>query len=306
MFTHKTFLFIQLYCVLHISINNTMHLKPNHFLRNTLLSILQKITDQKKYVIGTQERSGMGSSLHALLNHLYYCEKKGLTPVVFWNEKSLYYKKEGFNNKSNVWEYYFEPLSPTKYQLGDKINYNSPHNSHIYFVYQNAAHSIRKDAARLMKKYNIRPNKHVQTKIDTFYKKNIEGNHTIAIHIRGTDKIKEEKPVNPKSLIKEALKHAHEKTQFYIATDEQTIMDQALSLLKGRKVIYWDCFRSLDGSPLHIGQKEHPQASRAQVGEDIVIEMYLLSKCDFLVRTLSNVSNFVLYLNPAMPYITLR
>lgn len=110
----------------------------------------------------------------------------------------------------------------------------------------------------------------------------------------------------PRDIIKEALKHAGPDTQFYIATDEQKIMDQVLSLLNGKKIISWDCYRSLDGSPLHIGQKESPHCSRAQAGEDIVIEMYLLSKCDFFVRTLSNVSNFVLYLNPDIPYVTLK
>lgn len=183
-----------------MSVANTsaLSLKSHYSFKNVFLAIVQKITtDPNKYVIGTQKRGGMGSCLHVLLNHLYYCEKKGLKPVVFWDKTSLYYKKEGFHNKSNAWEYYFEPLNTIKYRSGDKINYGLPpkNSSKIYFDYHKNEDPVRKYAARLIKKYNIRPNKNVQKKIDDFYKKNIEGTHTIAIHIRGTDKFKEEKLV---------------------------------------------------------------------------------------------------------------
>lgn len=76
-----------------------------------------------------------------------------------------------------------------------------------------------------------------------------------------------------------------------------------IALLPERKVLYYDCYRSQDGKPLHVKNR---RPSFAQVGEDVLIEMSLMAKCDLLVHTLSNVSNFPLYLNPKLPDIVFK
>jgi hypothetical protein len=149
----------------------------------------------------------------------------------------------------------------------------------------------------------IRLNSIVQKKVDQFYNDHLLGKKTIAIHIRGTDKCIEEKPVSPKIAVNEALKHADEHTQFFIASDEQRLFDEMIDLLKERKVVYYDCYRSDNGKPLHVRRKK---PSQGQLGEDVIVEMWLMSKCDMLIHTLSNVSSIPLYINPHLEHITLR
>ena len=69
-------------------------------------------------------------------------------------------------------------------------------------------------------------------------------------------------------LIAAALSVADQDTQFFIATDEQRLLDQATRLFKGRTVIHYDCYRSCNSQPLHMGRHD---VSRAQAGEDVVV-----------------------------------
>ena len=145
----------------------------------------------------------------------------------------------------------------------------------------------------------------MQTKVDHFYNTHLAGKKTIAIHLRGTDKHKEEKPVSPERIIAEALKYADEDTQFFLATDEQKLLDAMIVLLKGRTIIYYDCYRSQDSKPLHVRSRAS-KPSFAQLGEDVIVEMWLMGKCDMLIHTLSNVSSIPLYINPRMSHVTMR
>ena len=251
-----------------------------------------------KYVIA-HWGGGMGICLTSALNHLLHCEEKNLTPVMFWH-KSLYWNEDGFNDIAiNEWKYYFEPISNLKYSPGDVINSFCP--SGGYFFYYDTPQEKRDLANRLINKY-IRPNTIVRSKIEQFYTRYMQGRKTIGIHIRGTDKHIEEKPVAITKIIAEALKYADRDTQFFIATDEQRILDTVFKLLEGKKVINYNCYRSEDGKPLHYRSKP----SAGQLGEDVIVEMWLMAKCDLLIHTFSNVSSIPLYINPNLMEIVLR
>lgn len=263
--------------------------------------------NDRRYVIGAWP-GGMGSCFFAMLLHFRVCEHHNFIPIAYWGKESLYYCENGFNGSTNVWEYYFEPISDLIYKPGDRINITdclgNPNScGSFYFNPWNLHQQMRNDAYNLLTKYNVKPNKIVQTKIDNFYRQNIEGKHTIAIHIRGTDKFHEEKPVSPRAIVNEALKHANEHTQFFIATDEQRILNELLALLAGKKVIYYDCYRSPNNKPLHVKDR---RPSFAQVGEDVIVEIYLLSMCNRLIHTISNVSILALFLNPKISNNVLR
>ncbi len=250
-----------------------------------------------KYVIGSWH-AGFGSAFLAVLNHLDHCNKTNKTPVVYWGPESFYYNKEGFNGSHNVWEYYFNPTSNLHYAIKDRINMSYGVNNHQHFYYNLISPAKRKEAAALIKKY-IKINTPVLNKIDAFFAQNMAGKKTIGIHIRGTDKIREEKPVEPEQMVLEALKYADNNTQFLIASDEQKLLNRIIELLPKNKSIYYDCYRSDDGKPLHI----HRKPSFAQLGEDILVEISLLSKCDIFIHTASNVSSVALYFNPDLPNI---
>jgi hypothetical protein len=266
-----------------------------------LILILGLQLNSSKYVIGHWS-GGLGICITSALNHLLSCEQRGLTPVVRWY-KTYYYNPNGFNGTNDEWEYYFRPVSNLKYNNGDNVNFFcTDEKSCGKFNYYDSSQEKRDLASKLINKY-IALNAIVHAKVNNFYNNNMVNLKTIGIHIRGTDKKIENTPVAPERAVSEALRHSDENTQFFIATDEKKLLDRMLELLKGRKVVYYDCYRSTDGKPLHISRHK---PSFSQLGEDVIVEMWIMSKCNMLIHTLSNVSSIPLYINPDLKHITLQ
>lgn len=262
----------------------------------------------KKYVIGRLNKAGMGAALNSLLCHLSHCRSQDLIPVVYWHG-GAYRNPDGFNGENqNEWKYYFNQTSCLTCTRGDIINRICNHKEYNNFKQANNFQVKRDLAYSLINDY-IHLNPIVQAKVDHFYNTHLAGKKTIAIHLRGTDKYLETPLISPETIIAEALKYADKNTQFFLATDEQKLLDAMIRLLKGRTVVYYDCYRSEDGKPLHVQDNASPtphiKPSFAQLGEDVIVEMWLMGKCNMLIHTLSNVSSIPLYLNPSMPHVAL-
>lgn len=253
---------------------------------------------KEKFVIG-QHGAGFFSNFFGALNQLDWCEKNNKIPVIYWDNKSHYYNPSGFNDATNVWEYYFEPVSNLTYEPGEPIhkNYGPPTGQGL-----GSFSSLLKNKHRgknLIDRH-IRIRAETTAKIEQFYQTHMAGKKTIGIHIRGTDKYKEIKRVSAEKIIDAANQfHGY---QYLVATDEQKSLKKAQKYLNG-KVIFYNCQRSYDGQPLHLGQNYKNNA--AQLGEDILVEAQLLSRCDIFIHTNSNVAFGVLYFNPNLKHIFL-
>jgi hypothetical protein len=252
-------------------------------------------SNPKKHVIGAHP-NGFFSAFIGVLNHLDWCERSNKIPVVYWKRGSLYYDEHGFNGKKNVWEYYFKPVTDLKYERGDYIDKNYSVGDWTFY-YFSLEQEKRDRAHALISKY-VRLNRPTRQKIDAFYNQHIAGRKTIGIHLRGTDKWGEERLVSPEEMVKIALEYADDTTQFLIASDEHRLINRMIELLQGHTVIHYQCHRSSDDRPLH---RKPP--SKAQLGEDVLVEVSLLSRCDMLIHTLSNVSTAALYFNHRMPHV---
>jgi len=252
----------------------------------------------QKHVIGLWNH-GFFSAFLSVLNHLAWAEKNNHIPIVYWDHRSLYYIHNGFNGSYNVWEYYFEPVSFLPYHLKDTPN-NQYALDNQYFHYATTDLAARQHANHLIKKYvKIKPS--IQSKIDYFYQKFMANKNIVGMHIRGTDKYIDEQPVPIERVMAAALENADSNTQFFIASDEQRLLEKARELLPNHIVHYYQCNRSHNQQALH-----YHNPSPAQAGEDILIEVSLLAKCQTLIHTLSNVSTAVLYFNPSITSVLLR
>ncbi len=271
------------------------------FLCTTTLGKPHSHSHTKKYVIGVHQ-AGFFSAFLGVLNHLVHCKETNKIPVVYWGDSSLYYLHGGFNGSHNVWEYYFEPVSYLTYNPGKDRLHASYGGNYAEFYYNALGQATRNKAYQLISQY-IRIKPVVRAKIDNFYQEYMAGKRTIGIHLRGTDKFTEVKQVAIERIVEAARAQADENTQFFVASDEQRLLDQAIELLRGYKVIFYDCYRSNNDKPLHI---KRIKPSFAQLGEDVLVEASLLARCDLLVHTLSNVSAGALYWNPSLKNIVLE
>ena len=288
------------------------HLKVATVIVLTFFSISMPLYGkEKRYIIGWQDKAaGLFHCFFDTLNKLGWCEKQGLTPIVYWDSDSLYFEKEGYNESTNVWEYYFEPVSNATNRLGEKINKNGepkqiPDAMPIIGWMQDYTREkwYRQKVNRIISKYvKIKPC--ITKKIETFYTSYMLGKKTIGIHIRGTDKYRETGVIKPATIFEQAniLAKQFPACQFLLATDELSILEEGKNVLQGN-VIFYEAFRSQDGRPIHFNTHEY---SKAKLGEEVLIETVLLSKTDIFLHSMSNVSSAVLYFNPALNNILFK
>ncbi len=272
-----------------------------------------------------------------VLNYLEYCNKTQRTPVVYWDSRSSYYSPEGYNGSLNAWEYYFEPVSKDEYYPGDHIVYDghfglnsffwdyyeyiknmdlcSPEElksfkkiTHgqfpVYVVYPHGNQHLYNPQLRKYVKKNVL-NRYVkikdtiQQKIDDFITLKMNGKKTIGVHLRGVHSYGEVPEISISDILKEANLHAAPNVQFFVATDQLPLLQQAIKELKG-PVVYYECQRFDKTTAPIPGNKLAPR-----LGEYVLIETMLLSSCDHFIHTISNVSTAVLYFNPKLSHTVL-
>ena len=142
----------------------------------------------------------------------------------------------------------------------------------------------------------VKIKENIQTKIDDFYYENMSAKTTIGIHLRGPHKHGEIPYVPIPIILAEANKYAGPDVQFFVATDQIALLELAKKELNG-PVIYYECERFWESTAPDPGMKLHPK-----LGEDVLIEAMLLSRCDFFVHTILHLSTTVLYFNPSLKH----
>jgi hypothetical protein len=256
----------------------------------------------KKHAVGGWD-GGFFSAFLGVLNHLYWCEKTGNTPAIYWGKESLYWQEGSYNGTMNAWEYYFEPVSSLPITENEPRDMRYSVNNDNTFMGFMINPEKRFLAHSLIQKY-IRVKSTINHKIESFYTDSMKNIKTIGIHLRGTDKSNWIKAVNPLILLERANVEANllGECQFLVTTDEYELLELATRVLK-RPVIYYPCERSKNHIPLHIPSCS-PVKNRALLGEDMLIEALLLARCDLFLHTDSNVSAAVLYFNPFLKNIS--
>jgi len=111
--------------------------------------------------------------------------------------------------------------------------------------------------------------------------------NTLAIHLRGTDKDSEVPKVEDSkiiSYIQSFLIEHPDVDKIFIATDDEHY--RKLILNNFDNVIFNDCIRSSDGSPIHLYSKYPSDLLYREVLRDC----YIISKCKYFMYCFSNVS----------------
>ncbi len=202
------------------------------------------------------------------------------------------------NASENMWEYYFYPVR------------NDIKKKYIRFFttrpYRNVFSTENKTQLALFHEVltdRIRIKEGITRAAEQFWRNNLAEKKVIGIHYRGTDihittdmyrGILKEPRVEEYFVAVDALLAKGYDT-ILLATDDEKIFQKFKSRY-GEKLISHEIERSHDGRALHFFN-----SNKRQQGEDVIVDAFLLSKCDFFLYGCSNVSTVVKYLNPSLP-----
>jgi len=213
--------------------------------------------------------------------------------MVDFNQYGLYYES---NHGPNWWNYFFEPIC-----LGETTS------CPFFMSWEEGCDAFRaksalprQEALALVKKH-IRIQPHIRKKVESFIQEHFLGAYIIGIHYRGTDKCSEAPRVDYNTVIAAARNQIpQEKSyQIFVATDEKLFLE-AMQQAFPFRIIARDAHRSMGEAGVHFSGYDG-----YQLGEEALTDCLLLSKCDLLIRTSSNLSLWSTYFQPDIPVILL-
>jgi hypothetical protein len=251
----------------------------------------------------TQPNSGMFAFIWQTLRAMYHYPTDKY--YVYFGRESCYFDEEMYHTQGidNVWDCYFEqPHIDTRPYPSEIIGeVGILHDDFSEFRDIHMSNPEIYTQRRL--EYNTIINKHVRllphvsTKVDEFYSENFKGHHVLGLHCRGTD---HPNKLPMLSYLNTIDQYIDQYDKLFVTSDEQSRVDY-IKKVYGDKVIEYPTFRSRTEAPLHY-QSSH-NWSKYYVGEDAIVEAYLLSKVNMLLCcTASNVNYFVRALNKDLLY----
>lgn len=223
-----------------------------------------------------------------------------LSLEINFKDKGLYYNS---SYGPNWWSYYFEnsfyPPREHCYKraaikiLKDHEKAELGNNMHFY--------APREKAGKLIDKY-IRVKQDILGEVEDFATRYFRASCMIGVHYRGSDKWLEANDVSY-ALAIEAIKHEiakYDDSKIFVATDESDFLE-AMQEAFGDKVLYTASQRRYDHLPLHYFTSDGYLQ-----GKEALIDCLLLSKCQVLIRTNSNLSAVSAFFNPYLKIINLN
>ena len=310
------------------------------------------------YII-TERDVGLASLFFQIINALKRCEMHEMTPIVYLKGQCVYYAPEGFNDRSNIWEYYFEPVvdniseesipqdikdkikniystadvkklnNSVKERLNDDYvmschygNHRKLHDSLIvppHLIPEVYDDGHRRKAFNIIDKY-FKLRSVVLGKINSFFKDNMVDNNVLGVHVRGTDALvnraeKWRKAFDIQNYIKciEVFLSKNPDGKILLASDDLKLFNIIKDTFSG-SIINYNAIRQDEQDKGISGDNTQGTAmmptylcsdgyTAAQNGEDAIVEMYLLSKCSYLLHNASGFAHFALLLNPSLPHV---
>lgn len=275
---------------------------------------------EKVYIIQNHDlHAGFGALLIYALNGIRKAKAIKAIPVIDFNAKNSPYFYDSSKGE-DVWNYFFESITP--YALhdvlswekrseidSDKILYTDPHDAHMGHQYDSDrlatfwAWETPTDKAAWMrnkralgrsyiKKY-LSPQAEIKNKVERFVSTYFKEDFIIGVHIRGTD-FHYATPTPIEAYLQKIDNLLTEKHignyKIFVATDQE----QYLQIFKehyGGKILSWNSIRSDN----YVSPYRFDNVSGYQKGEDVLIDILLLSKCNYVFKGASAVGEIALW-----------
>lgn len=248
----------------------------------------------------TQPQSGLFAFIWQTIRGIYHNPDKKY--YVYFGPECCYYDAR-IQETNNAWDYYFlQPHINTFPEIVEKEvglihDFESEFREGDEFGLDTAEYNKRRFVFnQIIAKY-CKLNDYMEEKIQTYYDAHFKDKKILGIHCRGTDH-----PNNSdvSAYVDEITQLASDYDYIFAASDEQGKID-VLKHYFGSKLLTYHTFRSPNRAPIHISLRH--MHSPKLIGEEVLIEAYLLSKTKMLLfYTGSNVNFYIRALNPNLPY----
>ncbi len=277
--------------------------------------------------------AGFFAYVQYALNQIQYCERREFLPVVHYDSahaNHFYDRVAG----EDVWDYYFEPVAGytkadidrmladpndpltdkhiqqlSDAQIMDLCQFDPDSIFHYTYGYWRDNPPADPDAwyAAMRRKGHryvagyIKVKEPILAEVDALVDHHFKGHRVLGVHIRGTD-MRYAPPVPLERFI-EAMDRKLDQgfDRVFVATDQ----GQYIDILEQRyqdRLIHLDCLRSTDASnPMWLANR-----SPAQQGREVLVDTLLLSRCAFMLKCPSAVSEFAHYFWPMLKSLDLN
>lgn len=252
------------------------------------------------------------------LNGIRWAEKHGRIPVVKFDGAStpaFYDPTRG----ENVWEYFFEPVSPwssaeadqaerggvpavtlTKKELGH-LHHHDPDRVATFWSYDRPSDAAawmrnKRELGRWYVATYIRVQPKIQEIVDAFWGQQLAGRPVLGVHIRGTD-LEYADPLAPEcyfACIDQRLAQPEwADARLFIATDQVQFLELFLKKYQDR-LVYRDCLRSATATaPFQMSTER----SGYMMGEEVLVDALLLSRCGHIIKGPAALGEYALWFN---------
>lgn len=241
-----------------------------------------------------------------------------------WTHEFFPYKDKPHENG---WDLFFESITHNgNIDSVIRIQEVNSHNLHDqtctapwvlynqYFPYFNYVHNIIAD--------HFRVKKHILDQVESYYNKNLKHSPCIGVHVRFARIHDREIPGRAAPTLEHYFaeidhltKITSKQAKIYLATDSHFVIDQ-FKKRYGKNVLYIDAFRASYRQDPHLicenpvywlnnPKAWHEKKPGYKGGLTALLDCLILSKCDYLIHTTSNLSSFVCFFNPHIKSIYL-
>ena len=240
------------------------------------------------YIIRRNPTAGFFSNITFILNHLKICNDFKFIPIIdMENYPTLHNEVKSIKKVKNSWEYYFKKLN--NYSLDEVYKSKNVFLSATTFEKNMSVDMTDETLSMHFKKIKLKDN--IIKKTNKFIKKNFnKKNKILGVHFRGST-YKTARghafPPTVEIMIKniDFLIKKYKYNKIFLVTEEEKYF-RALHKKFKNKLIFYNSFRmnNLDSFNIYP-RKNH----RYLLGEEILIETIILSKCQGLTFIKSNV-----------------
>mgnify|MGYP003675723531 CR=1 FL=1 len=256
----------------------------------------------KVIIIPVSYNRGLFSYLTCVLAVLSKYEHTGVSVYIDWSGADNY--ADPIRGR-NVFDYFFEQpfvkeLVGDHEIIGIEEGLNLLDDFFRYSIYSFNP-SVRTLASRLLKKY-IRIKPQILKKVDDFCLR-LKGENVLGVHIRSTDQYTDGHFAGQPLCLERYLELIDQAifqngyTKIFAASDSEEIID-----LLGdnfRNLLTYDCIRSPDHRAIHLNE----EMKGYRIGEDVLVESQILSRCQYFIASPSNVSSMVTFWNCRLPFL---